>query len=363
MGPVSPEGPPGAPICVLGMSRSGTSLTTRIIGLLGIDLGPEEEMLEYAPDNPSGFWEQRAIMDVNDELLAAFGGTWWEPPDLPPGWESRPELEHLRQRAARILEEHFDRERRFAWKDPRNCFTLPFWQQLVGEMDYVVCFRSPLDVAGSLIRRNPDVHSLQDSLELWLRHGAEALRHTEGKRRLIVFHEDWFSDSDAQLGRLAEFVLGDGGLAPAGFGDEVRAFTEDELWHHRSGDGELASDLRVPLEVRLFWLALRAAVPGQADGAVPTVLPELWESVVRHAERAIELETQAASLEAVGERLAHTEAELGALRRTLAAAEVRTAETERDLDLQRGYLRSMQASLSWRLTSPLRAAKRATRSR
>lgn len=360
---VTPETSQGAPICVLGMSRSGTSLTTRIVGLLGIDLGPEDGMLEYAPDNPSGFWEQRAIMDLNDELLKACGGTWWDPPTFSPGWESSRELEPLRLRAASILEQHFDRDSRFAWKDPRTCLTLPFWQQLIGEMDYVVCFRNPLDVAGSLVRRNPTVHSLQDSLQLWLRHGADALRHTAGHRRLIVFHEDWFSGSGAQLSRLAEFVVGDEAAAPKTFQADVHAFTEDALWHHRTSDAELASDDRIPAEVRLFWLALRAAIPGGEDGAIPAVLPALLESSVQRAEQTTALEARTADLEALGQTLAQTNADLAALRQTLTAAELRNAETAQELERHRGYLRSIEASLSWRLTAPLRAAKRGTRAR
>ncbi len=75
------------------MGRCGTSLTTAIIGLLGVDLGPTERMLHTDPyDNARGYWEQQEIYEINEEILRAFGGAWERPPDLPSGWERSPAL-------------------------------------------------------------------------------------------------------------------------------------------------------------------------------------------------------------------------------------------------------------------------------
>ena len=71
---------------VLGMHRSGTSAVTRILNLLGADVGPEDDLLtEY--DNPSGHWESKALVACNDRILAAFGRSWDFPPWLGPDWE------------------------------------------------------------------------------------------------------------------------------------------------------------------------------------------------------------------------------------------------------------------------------------
>lgn len=48
-------GGPDTIVCVIGMHRSGTSLVTRILNLLGVDLGPAEQLMApYAVDNPKG---------------------------------------------------------------------------------------------------------------------------------------------------------------------------------------------------------------------------------------------------------------------------------------------------------------------
>ena len=67
-------------ICTLGMHRSGTSLVSRMLGLLGVRLGPDERVLTAGEDNPKGYWEHRSFVDLNDEILPRFGGRWDEAP-------------------------------------------------------------------------------------------------------------------------------------------------------------------------------------------------------------------------------------------------------------------------------------------
>ena len=58
-------------ICVLGMHRSGTSLATRALHLLGVSLGPDEHLMRPRADNPLGFFEHQPLTDLNDEILLA----------------------------------------------------------------------------------------------------------------------------------------------------------------------------------------------------------------------------------------------------------------------------------------------------
>ena len=48
------RGPP--PVLILGMHRSGTSLTARVANLLGVSLGDSARMVTTQYDNPRGFW-------------------------------------------------------------------------------------------------------------------------------------------------------------------------------------------------------------------------------------------------------------------------------------------------------------------
>src|SRR5262245_51351041 len=129
-------------VCVLGMHRSGTSLLARLLNLLGVELG-ENHLLNNEPvsANPKGHWEHRELSAINDALLDHYGGTWDKPPQFPSGWQNDPALYDLRLRAHTLVNDQFRDYTLWGWKDPRTCLTLPFWQELLSELHYLICLR------------------------------------------------------------------------------------------------------------------------------------------------------------------------------------------------------------------------------
>jgi hypothetical protein len=255
-------------ICVLGMSRTGTSLTMRVLNLAGVYLGPEEELLQKdlrqlagegeavlaraRETNPEGFWEHYRLMRLNERVLRKLGGSWREPPELPPGWESSKELAAEREEARALLEESFGGHDLWGWKDPRNCLTLPLWQALVPQMRYVICLRNPIDVAGSLRRR--DGISLQQGLDLWLAYLARALINTSGRPRLLVSYESYFRDRDGTASRLARFAGRDGALSAAKAASKLVEAVDERLWRNRTALDDVVRDSRVPGDVASLHL-------------------------------------------------------------------------------------------------------------
>ena len=61
-------------VLVLGMHRSGTSALTRILNLLGVDLG--SKLMPASPENEAGYWEHAEIVRIHDELLGELGTSW-----------------------------------------------------------------------------------------------------------------------------------------------------------------------------------------------------------------------------------------------------------------------------------------------
>src|SRR5262249_49785868 len=159
-------------VCILGMHRSGTSVITRILNLLGVDLGPEARLQGPRPDNPRGFWEHEPFVRIDDDILSRFGGSWSAPPAFPPGWERGPDVLDLRARARIAAAESCAVAALWGWKDPRACLTLPFWQAVLPPMHYVICFRSVVEVARSLERR--EGFTLERGARLWVAHVAAA---------------------------------------------------------------------------------------------------------------------------------------------------------------------------------------------
>jgi SAM-dependent methyltransferase len=245
-------------ICVLGFHRSGTSMTTRLLNLLGVDLGPESDLIAAVPgDNPRGYWEPSWLVEINDALLHAFGGSDLRPPAFPAGWHRDAALEPIRARARALLDDKVAGV--WGFKDPRTCLTLAFWQDLLAEravdVRYVICLRSPADTAASMLRRDYDPPIGTERWgELWLDFTASALAATEGRPRLLVAYDELLADPVAEAARIAAFAGLE--LPPR---ERLEAAVEPGLRHHASTLLSTATDDALPSTARAAYLALRAA--------------------------------------------------------------------------------------------------------
>ena len=121
-------------VIVVGMARSGTSMTADLFQRHGYFVAAEQAELRSGDKfNPSGYWEASRLLDANREVLRASGythdNTWMFPPigescaarvwTLDP-LDGHRELIHL-----------YEQNRPWVWKDPRLCFTLPYWWRLM----------------------------------------------------------------------------------------------------------------------------------------------------------------------------------------------------------------------------------------
>ncbi|HET8863790.1 MAG TPA: hypothetical protein VFM94_11130 [Solirubrobacterales bacterium] len=256
-------------VCVLGMSRSGTSLTARVLELAGVYLGSEDDLLggelsqipakdrgRAGEANPGGFWEHYRLMRLNERILRRLGGSWREPPELPPGWETSVDLDREREEALELIEETFAGHDLWGWKDPRSSLTLPFWQQLLPDLRHVICLRNPLDVALSLQKR--DGMAVEQGLELWRAYASASLVNTADRPRELVPYEAYFDDAEAVSTRLARFVGREGAFATGGAVGELHEAVDRRLWRQRTAAKAVADDDRVPAEVAdLYRFAVR----------------------------------------------------------------------------------------------------------
>ena len=214
------------------MHRSGTSVLTRILNVLGVHLGPAEQLLGPSDSNPKGHWEHEEFIKINDEILSRFGGAWNRVPEFSEGWESARELDDLVQLARKTLLEDFSGVDLWGWKDPRTCLTLPFWQRLIGPMKYVLSFRNPTDVASSLHRR--DGSSIEQGVSLWLAHCQRILAQTQNESRLLVFYEDLLDDWQHEIERISAFIGKPELAASAEIHKTVEEAIHKDLRHHHT---------------------------------------------------------------------------------------------------------------------------------
>lgn len=225
-------------LCILGMMRTGTSAVAGVLDLLGVHFGPEERLLEPNMANPSGFWEHKGVIALNDELLVRLGGSWHTPPAASPGWHESPAFDDLRVRALELLGTDLVKVGAWAWKDPRTCLTLPFWESLVPSLVAVICLRDPAASARSLSRMGWAVvdrmeQPYETALDLWLEYTTAAFEGTAGRERLVMFYDDLLDDPVRQSERLATLAGLSDRLTPAVL-DAIRAFLRPSHALHRS---------------------------------------------------------------------------------------------------------------------------------
>ena len=196
--PAAQTGTAARPVAlfVLGMARSGTSALTRVLSLCGGTL--PAGMLGASANDPTGFWEPRAAVYINEAILRRHGSAGF---DL---------TLRLQEQGAFDAEEKatcIAKIRAFLTtlpaaplvviKDPKITALSGMWfeaARLAGfNVMAVVAVRHPQEVTASFaaaVRASPEFASA-----LWLKYSLLAERDTRGLPRVFVeyanFVEDW----------------------------------------------------------------------------------------------------------------------------------------------------------------------------
>lgn len=190
-------------VCVAGMHRSGTSMTTRMLNLCGLYLGEEQDLMPPHPDNPEGYWENQKFVEINNAVLSFYGGSWHVPPDPDSILNTKQGLSFLEEQARNLIDS-FAGKVFWGWKDPRNSITLPFWRRLLPELKVIICLRNPVEVVQSMARR--DHFSEIFGFNLWQTYNQRLMMSVTPAHRLITHYNIYFADPETELHRLLEFM-------------------------------------------------------------------------------------------------------------------------------------------------------------
>lgn len=181
-------------IIVLGAHRSGTSLVTRLINMMGAYFAIGETALGANEENPKGFWERWDVIAANDELLAHYGCEWdklekWKFTDSIPKKDEKA-LTETSEKIGKIVME-LDSNRPWVVKDPRMCLTFPYWKKHLEVPVVVAVYRNPLEIARSLKTRNE--FSFAHSMALWEYYATGIANAVKGTPTIWVSHKDMLS--------------------------------------------------------------------------------------------------------------------------------------------------------------------------
>lgn len=137
-------------IIITGMHRSGTSLLMHYFIKMGFK--PPKRT------SRGGLYESSDLFELNEAILKANSMSWDHVSDKT--YLSFPSI--LRSRALCFLRQNPEMT---VMKDPRLSITLPLWQNMIDDLDVIICYRNPIEVAKSLFIRNAIPE--KQALRLW----------------------------------------------------------------------------------------------------------------------------------------------------------------------------------------------------
>lgn len=200
---------------IVGMPRSGTSMTAAIFARAGYHVTEDESVrLRQADEyNPGGYWEAEQLIQANAAAFRAAGfahdNTWlYEAISL----EQAERISELdRMDAHQQLVTEFNRHQPWVWKDPRLCYTLGYWWPLVDQSNTRVLLlkRDPAQIYNSFLRvkwRQPGQQSRQDvyaRIEAHMKAAEAAIARYDIPHITVAYNE--FADNpDLTARRLSE---------------------------------------------------------------------------------------------------------------------------------------------------------------
>ena len=295
-------------IVVAGMHRSGTSLLAHLLTCLGAHL--PDKQLGPGTGNVLGHWEPLRLVALNDRILRTLGRSAIDPRPMPAGWRGSRHAEAFVGRIMRRIDEDYGDAPLLVIKDPRLCRLLPLYAAALERLDIdlrvVLCARHPHEVVQSLAARDGTEAAVAGML--WARHVIEAEAQSRPYRRAWTSFDALLGDCEGVAGALGR-SLGLPWLAGAGRrGADVAAIARSDQRHWAANDGDPASPF-----LERIWQAVRRGLAGGEDEA-----------------RALFDESRAL-----------------------------LDEFDRYHQAREQRLEAVYASVSWRLTTPLRRLRRA----
>lgn len=244
-----------SPVIIIGMSRSGTSMLTRMLEDLGLFVGNKvtsnheavffRDINRWLLEQCSGGLENAVSVDFllrDSELRSLFADFINYVIKTPRCFSYLGFKKYFRYFTP------FRLDIPWGWKDPRNTYTLPFWLDIFPSARVVHITRHGVDVANSLyVRRQRGLerlkynktllkplyrlylmrktftdrglfvdvrcNSLESGISLWEEYMEKASEHVEnlGKRAIEFKYEDLVLEPGKNLGRLSSFL----GLNPS----------------------------------------------------------------------------------------------------------------------------------------------------
>lgn len=219
-------------IIVLGAPRSGTSVISHLLNKLGVDFGDYTRFVDPSVHqfNPI-FFELQSLNNLNDDIFKYFSKEYAEFNWLPMEKDFNEEVVfEFENKIINLIESEFEKESPLiGLKDPRFCFTLPLWDEILKKNGFIVRYLLTQRNSSAVFASNKKENkfSSETNFRLVALSVLLARRFLKQKKFTTVRYENVISDTKlAVLNLCKEFDL-DSNLI-----EDACLVVQKELNHH-----------------------------------------------------------------------------------------------------------------------------------
>ncbi len=219
------------PIVVVGCHRSGTSLMSKILQELEVNMG----------NNLNKHDECLFFKEMNELIFDLAGATWDNPKPLIEKMADQKTLNLLADQVYKKVQNHIQTiYGNWGWKDPRNSITLPIWKLIFPNLKVVHIYRHGVDVALSIQNRelnrpkdspyrSEKCKILVEAFEVWRCYETQIRANfaAENYSFLSLKFEHILQNSLSYLTKLAKFIEINNVHIPK------ISFKQDKAWVHK----------------------------------------------------------------------------------------------------------------------------------
>ncbi|MGV0714067.1 sulfotransferase [Mycolicibacterium sp. XJ662] len=224
---------------IIGFGRSGTSALTRVLSLSGAAL--PRGLLGATGSNPRGYWEPRAAISLNEEILRRQGSDGYDVSLRSP--EERTidaDAEAACIAKIRAYLTTLPTAPLVVLKEPKMTALTDLWFEAARQAGFdvavVVAIRHPAEVIGSIGKRAGRQLYVSSSPELvsasWLRYTLLAERSSRGVPRVFVEYSNLLENWRREVKRISTTLGID---LDSGDENAIDEFLTSDLRHHRHG--------------------------------------------------------------------------------------------------------------------------------
>ncbi|NGX31133.1 MAG: hypothetical protein K940chlam8_00494 [Chlamydiae bacterium] len=235
------------------MHRSGSSVITKGIQILGVDLG--SSLLGPAPDNPYGFFEDIDIGQLNDTILYTIQFAADSVGNFP---KNVPNEDALISYGCELIKQKIAGKQRFGFKDPRTARNITIWRKIFKKLTnislrIIVVTRNPKSIAKSLYARNQIPY--EKSYYLYLQHYISAILYTLDLDPYFMSYENFIKNPNQELQKVAKY-LNINNIDTKKLDDFTKNFVNRAFQHHNSSEDAVMREKEIPNEVKSLYLLL-----------------------------------------------------------------------------------------------------------